>query len=313
MKHRATLATLCLLLLAGCAGTPLRPDTSGLEAEIQRLRAQVVELQRQAAMDEVEIARLRQQAGETVGRPAATPRPSTTTQAPRPAGVQASTTPPRPAPPRIETRQPVATPPRTTPTTPKIEPAPTRPAPVEEIEEADIDVPDTPPIRSQTRPATPPPTAPPVVAPPVVKPAPAPATPPAADAGTEEVLSPASQALYDRGYTLYHQGHFVDAETSFQRFLQGNPKSELADNAQYWIGECRYARGDLRGALAAFRETVSRFPEGNKVPDALLKSGQCLEALDDVEGARAVYADVIRRFPGTAAAEVADERRLSLR
>ena len=138
-----------------------------------------------------------------------------------------------------------------------------------------------------------------------------PAAPPAESAG-EEVLPPASQALYDRGYTLYHQGHFVDAETSFQRFLQGNPKSELADNASYWIGECRYARGDLRGALAAFRETVSRFPEGNKVPDALLKSGQCLEALDDVDGARTTYAEVIRRFPGTAAADVADERRSSL-
>ncbi|HEX6862658.1 MAG TPA: hypothetical protein VF414_07580, partial [Thermoanaerobaculia bacterium] len=192
MKHRAVLATLCLLILAGCAGTPLRPDTSGLEQEIQRLRAQVVELQRQAAMDEVEIARLRQQVGESAGRPAPTgSRPSTTTQAPRPTGTQASATPPRTQP-----RQPVATPPVTPPRT---TPAPPRPAPsedppmvVEKIEEADIDVPEAPPVRPQTRPATPP------------APAPKPAEP-----SNEEVLAPASQALYDRGYTLYHQAHFV--------------------------------------------------------------------------------------------------------
>jgi tol-pal system protein YbgF len=118
--------------------------------------------------------------------------------------------------------------------------------------------------------------------------------------------------LYDRGYSLYHQGHFVDAESSFQRFLQANTGSELADNAQYWIGECRYARSDLRGALAAFRETVERYPKGNKVPDALLKAGQSLEGLGDVEGARVTYREVVRRFPGTAAAAVAEERRAKL-
>ena len=118
--------------------------------------------------------------------------------------------------------------------------------------------------------------------------------------------------LYDRGYTLFHQGHFVDAEASFQRFLQANPGSELADNAQYWIGECRYSRNDLKGALAAFREVVEKYPKGNKVPDAMLKAGQCLEGMGDVEGARVTYREVVRRFPGSAAAAVAEERRAKL-
>jgi tol-pal system protein YbgF len=125
-------------------------------------------------------------------------------------------------------------------------------------------------------------------------------------------VTPAVQALYDRGYTLYHQKHYVDAEASFQRFLQAEPQSELADNAQYWIGECRYSRGDMRGALAAFRETVSRYPQGNKAPDALLKAGMSLEALGDREGARNTYQDVLHRYPGTAVAAVAEERRAKL-
>ncbi len=130
------------------------------------------------------------------------------------------------------------------------------------------------------------------------------------DAGTDppaEVPS-AAQALYDRGYTLFHQGRYLDAESSFQRFLQSYGETELADNAQYWIGESRAARGDLEGALAAFRETVERFPRGNKVPDALLKIADCLADLGDVEAARAAYAEVVRRFPNAAAAPVAEER-----
>ncbi len=121
-------------------------------------------------------------------------------------------------------------------------------------------------------------------------------------------MTPAVQALYDRGYTLYHQKHYVDAEASFQRFLQAEPHSELADNAQYWIGECRYSRGDMRGALAAFRETVERYPTGNKTPDALLKAGMSLESLGDKEGARNTYQEVLKRFPGTAVSAVAEER-----
>jgi len=118
--------------------------------------------------------------------------------------------------------------------------------------------------------------------------------------------------LYDRGYTLYHQKHYVDAEASFQRFLQAEPNSELADNAQYWIGECRYSRGDMRGALAAFRETVARYPAGNKTADALLKAGMSLENLGDKEAARNTYQEVLKRYPGTAVAAVAEERRAKL-
>src|SRR5260370_181163 len=101
--------------------------------------------------------------------------------------------------------------------------------------------------------------------PPARRGAPAPAVPapgsaPAAGEGAGgEATTPASQALYDRGYTLFYQGHFVDAETSFQRFLQVNPKSELADNAQYWIGECPYSPNRVKGTLPAFPQRGPKY------------------------------------------------------
>lgn len=123
-----------------------------------------------------------------------------------------------------------------------------------------------------------------------------------------ETLTEAAQALYDRGYTLYHQGQYVDSETAFRRFLQRFSSTVLGDNAQFWIAEARYARGDIEGAIAAYRETVSRFPGGNKVPDAGLKIGDCLRDLGDTEGARRAYRKVIDEHPGSVAAAVASER-----
>ena len=143
--------------------------------------------------------------------------------------------------------------------------------------------------------------------------APMPSTPAAGDpepaiGGALQPVDPAAQALYDRGYTLYHQGKYLDAEASFQRFLQANPNTELSDNAQFWIGEARFARNDLQGALAAFREVVQKYPQGNKVPDSLIKEGDCLTMLGDTDGARDRFEEVRRRFPDTGAAVVAKDR-----
>jgi tol-pal system protein YbgF len=115
-------------------------------------------------------------------------------------------------------------------------------------------------------------------------------------------------AVYDTAYVLFHEQSYRQAETAFQEFVKRYPNSELTDNAQFWIGECRYALGDFTGALQAFSATVANFPEGNKVPDALLKAGKCLEALNRSDQARQTYLEVQRRFPDTAIALAAKER-----
>src|SRR6202035_2302216 len=68
------------LLAGGCAGTGLRPSSAAEPDEIQELKTRVIELQRKAAVQEVELARLRQQVaellqgGRTSARPAAPAR-----------------------------------------------------------------------------------------------------------------------------------------------------------------------------------------------------------------------------------------------
>jgi tol-pal system protein YbgF len=229
------------LVAGGCASTG-----SSVDADIEELKARVIELQKKAAMAEVEIARLRQ---EVLASRGAALRPA-------PPAPPAAVAPPSPLP-----EAPSAPPP-----------------PPAAIEEDDLDA--------------------------------EPAAPPATGADEPpQPLTPEAQAMYDQAYTLYHQGRYLDAETAFQRFLQQHGRTDLADNASFWIGECRFSRGDLRGALEAFRSTIERYPGGNKVADALLKSGQCLESLGDPESARAAYDEVIARFGDSAAAGVARARR----
>ncbi len=135
-----------------------------------------------------------------------------------------------------------------------------------------------------------------------------------ADTGaTPSTVPEPAQRLYDQGYTLYHQGRYAEAEADFRRFLQAWGTTDLADNAQYWIGESRYARKDFAGALAAFGETVERYPAGNKVPDAMLKAGQCFEAVADLSSALETYQEVVDRFPGSPAALRATARLDALR
>ena len=338
------LALLPAGLAAGCA--------SGGDADADRIRElqdRVLELQRKAAVADVELARLRQQVAELMARGGSSvSAPSSLSGSGGTAGAAGAYQAPAVSPPgnasasasgggrrSAEAASPAAPAPPasrsaaagrgTSPrwqSPPAAHPAPTSPASAPGavvaggMTETDIEMPAGPRPMAAPAERQPPPAVSGSAAGAAAgagRRAALPETPPqAATQPRGEAVTPAVQALYDRGYTLYHQKHYVDAEASFQRFLQAEPGSELADNAQYWIGECRYSRGDMRGALAAFREAVTRYPQGIKTPDALLKTAMCLEALGDREGARGTYQDVLRRFPGTAVAAVAEERRAKL-
>jgi tol-pal system protein YbgF len=278
------------LLLGGCAANaPLTPRAANEQAaEIQRLKDRVLELQRRLSVTEVELDRLRREVARLKGDPIAESRPRPVPDRREPArGLSDGESTSEPAPPRRTGRD----------------------FEIEDIEE--------PPVEARPRGSAareqPPDRPPRAVEEPVTPAEPMPAArdedAPGREASpTGQELTAEAQSLYDQGYTLYHQGRYVDAESTFRRFLQAHAGTELADNAQYWIGEARYARGDLDAALAAFRETASRFPEGNKVPDALLKAGETQAALGDTAGARESYREVVRRFPGTTAAAVAEDR-----
>jgi tol-pal system protein YbgF len=131
-------------------------------------------------------------------------------------------------------------------------------------------------------------------------------TPAGRDSAAASDVTPRS--LYDAAYSDLTRGNHGLAILGFQEVLTKFPESELADNAQYWIGECYYAQKDYRQALAEFRKTVENYPGGDKVPAALLKEGLCEAALGDAKAARATLEDLQRRFPQTEEARLAGQK-----
>lgn len=121
-----------------------------------------------------------------------------------------------------------------------------------------------------------------------------------------------AKAAYEQHLARLQAGEHDAAVRGFQAFLQDFPEHDLADNAQYWLGESMYHRKLYRDALAAFGAVAERYPRGNKVPDALLKLGFCHLALDEKDQARAALARVIDMFPKSHPAALAAERLESL-
>jgi len=113
------------------------------------------------------------------------------------------------------------------------------------------------------------------------------------------------RTLYDAAYQDLTRGNHGLALLGFQEMLTKFPDSELADNAQYWIGETYYAQKDFPAALREFEKAVATYPKGDKVPAALLKSGFCQIETGDKSGARETFKKLQERFPQTEEARLA--------
>jgi tol-pal system protein YbgF len=122
--------------------------------------------------------------------------------------------------------------------------------------------------------------------------------------GTLEVknLATDSASLYKEAFDLMQQDKFAEAEAKFADFVSRFPQSDLADNAQYWIGECLYSEKNYKDAEAAFEAVSNHFPFGNKVPDALYKQAVCERLAGDEPAAKTTFQKLIDNFPDSEAA-----------
>ena len=83
------------------------------------------------------------------------------------------------------------------------------------------------------------------------------------------------------------------------------PDSDLADNAQYWIGESFYAQRDFDRAIQEFLQAVDGYPGGDKHPAALLKIGYSFLQTGDRDSARSYLKRLVEEFPNSDEAELA--------
>ncbi len=110
---------------------------------------------------------------------------------------------------------------------------------------------------------------------------------------------------------LDKQDH-TTAISQFREFIREHPKSSLAANAQYWIGEGYYARGDFPKAITEFQVVVDRYPKSEKRCDAQLKQGLSFLNMKQEKRGNLFLTEVEKSCKGTAAASKAKERRRTL-
>jgi tol-pal system protein YbgF len=119
---------------------------------------------------------------------------------------------------------------------------------------------------------------------------------------------PAPRELYSQAYADYARGNFDLAIQEYEEYLRAYPDTDLADNAQYWIGECLYSKQKYEEALLAWDELFRRYPGSDKLPDARYKKGAALERLGRRSQALIEYRAVANRYPNSEAGRKARER-----
>ncbi len=117
---------------------------------------------------------------------------------------------------------------------------------------------------------------------------------------------------YDIAWRALEKKDYRVAISRFKEFLQKHPKSKLANNAQYWIGESHYALREFDQAILEFDAVRSRYPQADKVPAALLKQGFAFAELGEKVNARLILQEVVEKYAQSPEAVQAKQKLRSL-
>ncbi|MBI4607557.1 MAG: tetratricopeptide repeat protein [Candidatus Rokubacteria bacterium] len=149
----------------------------------------------------------------------------------------------------------------------------------------------------------------------------------AAPAPSQQRGGPQQADMYQAAYLDFSKGNYPLAMAGFREFVRRFPDSDLADNAQYWIGEANFSlartystQGQADKAIAAleqavqeFRKVIVNYPRGDKAPTALYKEAIALLELKRTSLARARFQYLLDHFPQSEEAPLARERLAGLK
>ena len=106
-----------------------------------------------------------------------------------------------------------------------------------------------------------------------------------------------SRELYKQGLDLVRSGKIDAAIPYLAKYIELYPRTELADNALYWLGECYYKKREFNQAVNKFKKVITDYPSGNKVPSALLKMGYAYVELRQTTQALESLQKIINQYP----------------
>jgi len=131
---------------------------------------------------------------------------------------------------------------------------------------------------------------------------------PPAKAPAAAAKPPSDQALYLEAKRAFDDGLLEASRKGFQQLIETYPKSQQADNAQFWIGETYYREKWYEKAILEYQKVIENYPSGNKIPAALLKQGLAFVKIGETNNARLVLKELIAKHPSTNEAAIAKQK-----
>ena len=121
-------------------------------------------------------------------------------------------------------------------------------------------------------------------------------------------LGTSPQRAYDAALSDYWGSDYELAISGFKAYLSTFPKSERADDAQFYIGQSYYNQGKYAEAADAYGLTIRTYPNSDLLPDAYYKMGESYRNLKQLDRARSAYQFVVKSYRESAAAAQAEQR-----
>jgi tol-pal system protein YbgF len=111
--------------------------------------------------------------------------------------------------------------------------------------------------------------------------------------------APSADVLYTSALRDYSGGKYDLARQEFTDYLRYFPTTDLASNAQFYIGEIDYVQADFTGAIAQYDKVIVNYPKSFKQGAARLKKGEALLETGQRASALREFREVVRRYPGS--------------
>jgi tol-pal system protein YbgF len=110
---------------------------------------------------------------------------------------------------------------------------------------------------------------------------------------------PSADTLYSNGLRDITSGKYDLARGEFQDYLKYYGDTDLASNAQFYLGEIAYSQRQYDQAVDEYDKVLSNYPKSFKLAPARLKKGMALIELGQKNPGIKELREVIKRYPGT--------------
>jgi tol-pal system protein YbgF len=111
--------------------------------------------------------------------------------------------------------------------------------------------------------------------------------------------APSADMLYSNGLRDITSGKYDLARQEFQDYLKYYGETDLASNAQFYLGEIAYHQKQYQDAVAEYDKVLTVYPKSFKLAPARLRKGMALLDLGQKSAGVRELREVVRRYPGT--------------